>query len=33
MNEPQIIRRKQPQQPQTVERPHGWVRASDLPSS
>jgi cell division protein FtsL len=31
MNEPQIIRRKQKQQPPTLERPHGWVRASDLP--
>ena len=33
MNEPQIIRRKQQPQPQTLERPHGWMRASDLPAS
>jgi cell division protein FtsL len=32
MNEPQIIRRKQQQQPPTLDRPHGWVRASDLPA-
>ena len=32
MNEPIIVRRKQ-QQPQQIERPHGWMRASDRPSS
>lgn len=32
MNEPQIIRRKQQQKQPTLERPHGWVRASDLPA-
>jgi cell division protein FtsL len=32
MSEPHIIRRKQ-QPPQTVERPHGWIRASDLATS
>ncbi len=33
MNEPIIVRRKQQQQQQPVERPHGWMRASDRPSS